>query len=153
MCDTIGTDRPAVRPNYVGPSRARLSSALPDDARAIIEPDPRSAARFGRARQHGWQLRFERRQPVGIDPLTGWTTGTDPLAQINLRFPDLASAIRYAERHDLPYDLRERAAERRRIAGRQGFQEASPAQLCCWPTGPHALCCGDYPVTMQMRAS
>jgi hypothetical protein len=141
------TDRSHDRRNYVGPSRARLSSALPDDAHAVIERAPRAAA--GR---RGWRLRLERRRPYGVDPLTGWTTSADPLTQIGLRFPDLASAIRYAERHDLAYDIREDASERRRIGGRQSFQEA-PSRLCCWPTGPHPLCCGDYPLPKETRAS
>jgi hypothetical protein len=147
------TNRTDVRRNYAGPGPARLSSALPADARALIEREPRSATQSAPARQRGWRLRFERRRPHGIDPLTGWTTGADPLAQVSLRFPDLASAIRYAERHDLPYDVREDPAARRRAGGRQSFQETPPAHLCCWPSGPHALCCGDYPVLRERRAS
>lgn len=102
------------RRNYAGPSAARLSSALPEDARAIIDREPRSVTQSAPARRRGWRLRFDRRVPPGVDPLTGWTTGADPLAHLSLRFPDLASAIRYAERHDLPYEVREEASLVRR---------------------------------------
>lgn len=145
MLQASTTQQPDVPRNYVGPSAARLSSALPDDARAIIEREARSVDQSGRARDRGWRLRFDRRAPHGVDPLTGWSTGSDPLAHVSLRFPDLASAIRYAERHDLPYEIREEAPERRRFGGRRGFEGQAPVQLCCWPTGPHALCCGNYP--------
>lgn len=148
--ETLRTD---VRRNYVGPSPARLSSTLPHDARAVIEREPRAAGPYRQARRRGWTLRFERRRPYEVNPLTGWTAGTDPLAQVSLRFPDLASAIRYAERHDLPYDVRSDPPERRKVGGSQGFEKAPPARLCCWPTGPHPLCCGDYPVLKEVRAS
>jgi hypothetical protein len=133
------------RRNYAGPSVARLSSALPDDARAVIERETRSVTQSAPARRRGWRLRFDRRAPQGVDPLTGWTTGADPLAHVTLRFPDLASAIRYAERHDLPYEVREEAQAKRGFGGRQAFEGQAPIQLCCWPSGPHALCCGNYP--------
>jgi hypothetical protein len=107
MMQTATTRQSGSGRNYVGPSTARLSSALPEDARAIIERETRSVTQSAPARSRGWRLRFDRRAPHGIDPLTGWTTGVDPLAHLSLRFPDLASAIRYTERHDLPYEVRE----------------------------------------------
>ena len=134
------------RRNYGGPSAARLSSALPDDARAVIEREPRSVTQSAPADRRGWRLRFYPRRPLGIDPLTGWTTGADPLAHLGLRFPDLASAIRYAERHDLPYEVRDAASSRSQPGARPGHQRQDAVQLCCWPTGPHALCCGNYPL-------
>lgn len=44
--------------------------------------------------------------------------GCDPLAHLGLRFPNLASAIRYAERRDLPFEVRGETP-RRRDAGPQ----------------------------------
>lgn len=145
MLQTSTLQQPDVRRNYVGPSAARLSSVLPDDAHAIIEREPRSVTQSGQARSRGWRLRFAPRAPQGADSLTGWTTGADPLAHVILSFPDLASAVRYAERHDLPYEVREEPAGRRRFENHQRFEDQAPVQLCCWPTGPHALCCGNYP--------
>lgn len=90
-----------LRRNYAGRSAARLASKLPEDARAIIEREPRSVTQSAPMHRRGWRLRFEQRFPHGIDPLTAWTMGSDPLAHLGLRFPDLASATRYAEQHDL----------------------------------------------------
>jgi len=140
---------PHPQANYRGPSVARLTSALPDDARAVIEREGRSVTQSGRRRAGSWRLRFERRHRYGVDPLTGWTSGTDPLTQIELRFPDAASAIRYAERHDLPYELREDPPAPIKIGGRKKHQPQGPMQLCCWPTGPHPLCCGQYPALKE----
>ena len=134
------------RRNYVGPSAARLSSALPADARAVIEREARPVTQSAPSHRRGWRLRFYPRQPLGVDPLTDWTSGADPLAHLSLRFPDLASAIRYAERHDLPYEVRDAASSRSQLGARLVHQSQDAVQLCCWPTGPHALCCGNYPL-------
>lgn len=131
--------------NRVGPSAARLASAIPDNARAVIEREPKSVTQSAPAASRGWRLRFHPRAPLGVDSLTGWTSGSDPLAHLALRFPDLAPAIRYAECHDLPYDVREERPVQRPIGGTRHIEERAPARLCCWPTGPHALCCGNYP--------
>lgn len=133
------------RRNYVGPSVSRLSSALPEGASAIIEREPKSVTQSAPAHRRGWGLRFDGRLPYGVDPLTGWTMGADPLAHLSLRFPNLASAIRYAERHDLTYEIRDETAEKKLPIDRPGLSGHCPDQLCCWPTGPHALCCGNYP--------
>ncbi|WP_460448752.1 ETC complex I subunit [Alsobacter sp. SYSU BS001988] len=51
----------------------------------------------------GWVLEFERSSAPYIEPLMGWTGGDDPFGQIRLNFPDLQSAIAFAERHGWPY--------------------------------------------------
>jgi hypothetical protein len=138
---------PLAKRNYRGPSAERLTSALPQDACAIIEREPRSVTQSGPARHRRWRLRFDLRRRNQVDPLTGWTSGTDPLAHLNLRFPDLASAIRFAERQDLSYEVREDPTESRAIGTYPKIDGDKPLQLCCWPTGPHALCCGNYPIS------
>ena len=95
------------RRNYAARSAKRFLSALPEDARAIIEREPRPVTQSAPALRRDWGLRFHRRRPGRVDPLTGWTSGADPLAHLSLRFPNLGSAIRYAEDHDLPYDVRD----------------------------------------------
>lgn len=105
-----------LRRNYAGPGAARLTFRLPEDARAIIEREARSVTQSAPFNRRGWRLRFEQRFPNGVDPLTGWTMGFDPLAHLTLRFPDLASAIRYAERHDLPFEVRDQQGSERRNA-------------------------------------
>lgn len=93
--------------NYLGPSIARMRSAFPDDATAVIEREPRSVTQSAPVLRRGWRLRFKPSARPTIKPLMGWTSGSDPMAHVTLRFPDLASAIRYAERHDLPYEVLE----------------------------------------------
>lgn len=53
--------------------------------------------------KRAWVLAFDARSPQWIDPLMGWTASDDPWAQVQLKFPDLASAVAYAERQGLDY--------------------------------------------------
>ncbi|WP_245309421.1 NADH dehydrogenase ubiquinone Fe-S protein 4 [Bradyrhizobium retamae] len=57
----------------------------------------------GKAGTKSWRLTFERRSAPYVEPLMGWTGDDDPLATVELSFPTLRSAIRYAERQRLPY--------------------------------------------------
>lgn len=88
------------RPLAVSP---RDHGVFPPDAVAHIFPPARSAMTAGRARMNYWMLRFERRTPPFIEALMGWTGGDDMLQQVELKFPDLQSAVAYAERQGLAY--------------------------------------------------
>lgn len=78
-------------------------SVFPRHATAIIFKLGRSSMTSGKARSGGWRLVFQRRSPPYVEPLMGWTSDDDPLAQVELSFPTLRSAIRYAERQGLQY--------------------------------------------------
>ena len=78
-------------------SRANVSSV------AVIYRPARSAMTSGRGRTKRWVLRFERRLPLNIEPLMGWTADDDPMAGVELKFDSLKSAIRFAERQGLDY--------------------------------------------------
>ena len=80
---------------------------LPADARAIIHCPAPSVMTTGRRRAAEWVLEFEPRAQPFIDPLMGWTGGTDPLRHVRLRFPTQDAAIRSARRHGLTYEVRE----------------------------------------------
>lgn len=114
---------------------------FPPDARAILEPMP--AARRGPGAP-GWRLRFAPRWRPGADPLTGWTGDGDPLATIQLRFPDRASAETYCRRQGLGVTAHSQDGVRRPIHAR--LPRERPPVLCCSPAGPHAMCCGRYPI-------
>lgn len=129
---------------WSGPSYA---SALPPDAVAIIEPVPVAVNRAGRAGAGAWRLRFAERWRPRVDPLTGWTGGGDPLAQVELRFPDREAAVRYCQREGLPFEVRGAAQSGRSSQPR--LTDQAPPPLCCWPTGPHARCCGQYPAVLK----
>jgi hypothetical protein len=124
----------------------RSISALPDDAHAVIERPSRSVTQSGRALERGWRLRFLPRRERPTDPLTGWSGSSDPLAHIALSFPTREAAIRYAERQGISYEVREPERGRSRVSGSVSKAPHEPLWLCCWPTGPHALCCGRYPL-------
>lgn len=78
-------------------------SVFPDGAVARIYKPSRAVTTSGKARTKGWRLVFERRTAPFIEPLMGYTGGDDTLTQVELSFPTLQSAIRYAERQGLTY--------------------------------------------------
>ncbi|TDN85826.1 ETC complex I subunit-like protein [Stakelama pacifica] len=132
---------PFANDNHAGPC---ASSALPLDARAMIEPVPLATNQGGRGQRGQWRVRFAPRWRPVADPLTGWTGGGDPLETIELCFPDLEAAANYCRRQGLDFSVQgERHGQRPLHARLPG--EPAPV-LCCWPTGPHARCCGAYPI-------
>jgi len=54
-----------------------------------------------------WVLEFERTVPLRIEPLMGWTSIRDPFADHRLYFPDLKSAVAFAERRSWRYRVEE----------------------------------------------
>ncbi|MBY5714675.1 NADH dehydrogenase ubiquinone Fe-S protein 4 [Rhizobium leguminosarum] len=80
-------------------------SVFPEGAVARIFKPSRSAMTSGTPRMQGWRLVFERRSAPFIEPLMGYTGCTDTLTQVELEFPTLESAIRYAERQGLTYTV------------------------------------------------
>ena len=142
------TSEQSRKTRYDSPSR-RARSALPPDALAIIEAPTRSVTQAGAARSGQWLLRFSPRSRSFIDPLTGWTGSDDPLAHLSIRFPSREAAVGFAERQGLPYEVRECVPKRQTAAAKQAAEQQSTLQLCCWPTGPHALCCGNFPALKE----
>ena len=78
-------------------------SVLPDDAVARIYRPARSVMTSARVSPKGWRLVFERRTVPFIEPLMGYSGSHDTLTQVELTFPTLESAIRYAERQGIAY--------------------------------------------------
>lgn len=117
------------------------ATSFPHGANAIIEPLALTT-NGGRRRQNRWRVRFAPRWGPVADPLIGWTGGGDALATIELRFPDRASAERYCQRQGLIFECR---TARSPGQIRPAIPDALGPELSCWPTGPHALCCGNFP--------
>lgn len=118
------------------------SSALPLDARAIVEPVPTATNQRAQARRGGWRVRFQPRWGPSADPLTGWTGGGDPLDTIELRFSDRLSAEEYCRRQGLTFRTYGEVTAPIPLPPSPA-SDPVPA-ICCWPTGPHQLCCGRY---------
>lgn len=102
-------------------------SVFPEDAVARIFRPSRCVMTAGRARCKGWRLVFERRGAPVIEPLMGWTAGSDTLAPVELDFPTLDAAIRYAERQGLAYVVQPAARCQERIPPSHGVRPAGRA--------------------------
>ena len=87
-------------------------SVFPDDAVARIFRPSRSATTSAPAR-NGWKLVFEARSPSFIEPLMGYTGSRDTLRLVELRFPTLDQAVRYAERQGLQYRVQTMEQDRK----------------------------------------
>ena len=59
----------------------------------------------GRANTREWILEFEPGSPRVPDPLMGWTQTTDMDGQISLTFDSRESAVAYAQRHGLAFEV------------------------------------------------
>ncbi|RUX26451.1 ETC complex I subunit [Mesorhizobium sp. M7A.F.Ca.US.011.01.1.1] len=92
------------RPRLDEPALSMGRSLFPDGATARIYQPCRSAMTSAKPRKD-WRLVFEPRTAPFIEPLMGYTGGRDTLTQVELNFPTLEAAIRYAERQGLNYVL------------------------------------------------
>ena len=102
--------------------------SAPPRQRAVIYRPAKSAMTSGRAGTKRWVLEFEPQSPPFIEPLMGWTGSTDPMAQVRLTFPSRETAVAYARRQGLEYDVREPAGhEKVRVAA----AKSQPMPL--WP--------------------
>jgi hypothetical protein len=81
----------------------------------IYRPAP-PPGRGGRGRFGTWLLEFDRTVPPVVEPLMGWTESADPFTPIKLHFPDLQSAIEFAERQGWRYEVRDAPALARSAA-------------------------------------
>lgn len=101
---------------WLGPCRNRTN--FPEGTTARIFRRSRSAMSSGAGDTRCWRLNFRGPGRRFIEPLMGWTGSTDPLAGLEIKFPTLEAAIRYARRQGL--DI----TEDRTLA---------PAALPAWP--------------------
>ena len=87
--------------NQPPPSCLVRGQPWPEDAQAVISRRKPPVTTSGRAGAQGWVLRFERRRPQTLEPLTGWTADDDPLTQVEMTFGTREQAIAYADREGL----------------------------------------------------
>ena len=75
---------------------------MPD---ARIYQRPKNATQSGRAGTDRWVLEHVSREPMPVDPLTGWNGLADTQAQVRLTFPTLEAAQAYADRKGIAYHV------------------------------------------------
>jgi hypothetical protein len=125
--------RSGVRPAAANDNRrhAPLSKpAFPADAVAHIHRPCRSAMSSAPGEAE-WRLEFEPRSAPFLDPLMGWTGGSDPLRQLALSFPTLDAAVAYAERQGLRAIVHHDAQSRRdqRDIAKRAFSDGTLRHL------------------------
>jgi hypothetical protein len=70
---------------------------------ARIYQPAKTATQSGRAKTRGWLLEMEPKSRREADPLCGWIGSDDTEQQVQLRFPDVGSAIAFARRNGIEY--------------------------------------------------
>ena len=63
---------------------------------ARIYKPAKTAMQSGMANTKDWVLDFDLQEPRQVEPLMGWTGGTDTLSQVELDFPSAEAAVAYA---------------------------------------------------------
>ncbi len=79
---------------------------------AKIYQPAKTAMQSGKARTSRWVLEFEISAARRVDPLMGWTSSEDMLAdEVRLYFDTKESAIAYAEGKNIPYRVSDPRAD------------------------------------------
>ncbi len=90
----------------------------------------KTAMQSGRGKAGQWVLVHDQDLPRPIEPLMGYTTGTEADRQVRLRFDTREEAVAYAERLGIPYEVdtgHDRTAPQ--ISYAENF---SPARMTPW---------------------
>ena len=58
----------------------------------------------GRGKLKNWVLEFTTKDP-STNPLMGWETSSDTLAEVVLKFPTKKKAIEYAKKNNISYNI------------------------------------------------
>ncbi len=91
---------------------------------ARISRPAKTAMQSGTAKAGRWLLEFvPSAETRSIEPLMGWTSSADTLAQVRLWFDTMEEAVAYATRHGLAYTLETpKEASRRPMAYSDNFR-------------------------------
>lgn len=83
--------------------------------KARIYKPAKNAMQSGTANVRDWILEYEPQKGKSIDDVMGWTGSSDMLGQIKLSFESLDEAKAYAERKQIPYEVKVAPKKRRHI--------------------------------------
>ncbi len=70
----------------------------------IYQP-PKSAMQSGKANMTEWWVKFETRDPLLPEPLSGWVSAIDMRQELHLTFPTLGEALDYANANGFKYTV------------------------------------------------
>ena len=70
--------------------------------KAKIYKPAKTAMQSGRGKSHIWILEYEKLN-TGINPLTGWETSSDTLAEIKIEFNSKEEALSYVKENNINY--------------------------------------------------
>jgi len=89
---------------------------------ARIYSPAKTAMQSGQANAKGWVLDYVPQVAREVEPLMGWTSSSDMLQQVRLRFASKEEAVAYCERRGIPYQVFEtKTAPRRTISYSENF--------------------------------
>ncbi len=75
------------------------------DVKAKIYQPAKTAMQSGQGKTHFWLLEYKTTKPMTPEPLMGWSTMSDTLQQVKLKFDSKEEAIAYAEKKHITYEL------------------------------------------------
>jgi hypothetical protein len=93
---------------------------------ARIYKPAKSAMQSGQAPRE-WVLDFAPARPREIEPLMGWTSGSDTRAQVRMSFNTLEEAVAYATRNGVAFRIEEpRTSELKSKSYAENFKFGRP---------------------------
>ena len=89
---------------------------------ARIYRPAKTAMQSGKSNAQSWVLSYEPQSPKRVEPLMGYTSSTDMLAQIELKFATKELAVDYAERNGIDFRVSEpHESKRKRVSYSENF--------------------------------
>ena len=90
---------------------------------AKIYSPAKTAMQSGKAKTGNWLLEFDPAAPRSVEPLMGYTSSSDMLSQVRLKFDTKELAVAYAAKHGIEARVEEpKEPKRRRVAYSDNFK-------------------------------
>ena len=90
---------------------------------ARIYSPSKTATQSGQSKSGVWMIEFDPAAPRKVEPLMGYTSSTDMLSQVKLKFDSQEAAVAYAQKHGIEYRVEEpNEAKRRRVSYSDNFK-------------------------------
>ena len=91
--------------------------------RARIYRPAKTAMQSGTRKSRRWRLELIPDDPLGVEPLMGWTSSPDTTRQVRLEFPTCEAAVEYVERRGLSYRIQaEHTASQPKVSYSDNFR-------------------------------